>query len=281
MSKLSAERAIQILKQNRELIYHLPAGYPAINHYLGKGKLRETLLKILHFLQYLYESPDNKNHLIIDNHRYEFFLSATKLSFTVRGIRHESGRSTANRHINLLCALGIFRKIQQTERNHLRINDNLREKNPNSRYLNVYSFRELDQAELEEIESRAERLKEAGITTGNMSFRQLQQAVIDLSDIAQAVYPERAGQSYTEAKEYRQYQDLIGCIDLLIDSYGYASKALVKDNLTLPEQQIDKLFRLYKVHLKQRYRYKRPNREEQEHYQLQDSSYIFSRKEQA
>jgi len=277
MTKLSQERAREIIEANRRTLYHIPSGYPAISYYLEAGHLRDTLFAILRFLRRQYAKQDGNNHVVIDGHRYEFFIDNRRLSF---GIRESSGTGTSNRHINFLCAMGIFRKIPQTEETAIKVNQNWKEKHPNKRYINVFSFRELKQQELERIERRSERLKTAGITAGNMSFNQLLFAIIDLQDIAREVYPDRSAQDYTETALYRQFQALRRCINILIDSYGYASKSLILDNLTLSEPQIDKLFRIFRKHLKQEYRYKRPSQKEQERFDLQDQKFIFIRKEQ-
>lgn len=276
MTKLKQERALEIVEANRNTIYHFPAGYPAISYYLKNDHLRNTLLKILLFLRDRYKIQDGKKHIIIDKQKYMFYVSNSRLSFQIRG---SSGTGTSNRHINFLCAMGIFRKIPQTEETAIKANKNLKEKNPNLRYMNVFTFRELKQQELKRIEERSERLKHAGITAGNMSFNQLWYAVTDLQDIATEVYPDRrARQDYTETFLYRQFQLLRQCINTIIDSYGYATKELINDNLTLPKPQIDQLFKIFREHLKQEYQYKRPNKKEQERFNLPDQRFIYIRK---
>ena len=127
MSKLTQERAGEIIEANIQTLYHLPSGYPGIDYYLGSGHpkneyLRNTVLKILQFLRSLYKNPDGDNHIIIDGHRYEFFVDNKRLSFR---IRKSSGTGTSNRHINFLCAMGIFRKIPQTDDTAIEVNQNL------------------------------------------------------------------------------------------------------------------------------------------------------------
>lgn len=278
MTKLTQERASQTIEANRKILYHIPSGYPAIRYYLESGYLRDTLFAIYRFLRKQYTKQDGDNHIIIDRHRYEFFVDNRRLSF---GIRNSSGTGTSNRHINFLCAMGIFRKIPQTEETAIQVNKNWKAGHPDKRYINVFSFREMTQQELDRIEKRSERLKHAGITAGNMSFNQLWLAITDLQDIATEVYPDRrTRQNYAETPLYRQFQLLRQCINVLIDSYGYATKELINDNLTLPKPQIDKLFRIFREHLKREYQYKRPNKKEQERFNLQKQQYIFIRKEQ-
>ena len=275
---LTQEKALQIIEANRKILYHIPSGYPTIRYYLGSGYLRETLLKILLFLRNLYRKQDGENHIIIEDEKYEFFIANTKLSFYVR---KSSGTGTSNRHINFLCAMGVFHKTPQGKDFRLIVNENMKAKDPKKRDLNIYSLRELTQNNLTDIEKRSERLKRAGITAGNLSFNQLRFAIPDLLDIAKEVYPDRRTRKpVSEITEFRQYVSLKQCIDLLIDTYGYANKALIYDNLTLPEAQIDKIFRIFKKHLYQKYRYKRPCKTERKTFGLQDQRYIFLRKKE-
>ena len=277
MSKLTQERAGEIIEANRKILYHIPSGYPAIRYYLESGYLRDTLFAIYRFLKRQYTKQDGNKHIIIDGHRYEFFVDNRRLSF---GIRNSSGTGTSNRHINFLCAMGIFRKIPQTEETAIQVNRNWKAGHPDKRYINVFSFREMTQQELDRIEERSERLKHAGITAGNMSFNQLWFAITDLQDIATEVYPDRrTRQNYTETLIYRQFQLLRQCINVLIDSYGYATKELIKDNLTLPEPQIDKLFRIFRKQLQQLYQFRKPTKKQIEDYQLKGQNYIYLRRE--
>ena len=276
MSRLTQENAGKIIEANRKTLYHIPAGYPAIKSYLDSGYLRDTLLEIYTFLGKQARKQDGKNHIIIEGHRYEFFADNKRLSF---GIRGSSGTGTSNRHINFLCAMGIFRKIPQTDETAIEVNKNWKAGHPDKRYINVFSFRRLKKQELKRIEERSGRLKRAGITAGNMSFKQLWLAITDLQDIAEDVYPDRrTQQDYTTMYEYSQFQALRRCIDLLIESYGYATKRLISDNLTFPEPEIDKLYRIFKKHLAQYYQYKRPNQRQMAQFNLQNQKFIFLRK---
>ena len=60
--------------------------------------------------------------------------------------------------------MGIFLKIPQTEETAIQINKNWKAGHPDKRYINVFSFREMTQQELDRIEERSERLKHTGIT---------------------------------------------------------------------------------------------------------------------
>ena len=273
MTQLTQERALEIIKSNIQTVYHLPRGYWAVNHYLGAGGVRRTLLQILQFLRTLYEKQDGKNHIVIDEHRYEFFLHNNRLAY---GIRGSSGTGTANRHINFLCALGIFRKINQTHKDRLKINDNFKAKKPDRREISVYSFRELTSQELQRIEERAERLYHAGITVGNISFNSLYLARNDLTDIAREVYPKNA-KSAPERK-LQEYLTLQQCIDMLIEQNGYATRQQINDNLTYTDQEITKLYKIFGKHLELQYSYHRPSKLEMQQYQLRNHKFIYTRK---
>ena len=95
---ISAEKAKNVIRFNREVVYHLPPRYEALKHYLS-GALRETLLAVFRFIL--------KHDVIIAKHKYLFFVDNKKLAY---GIRKKHGEATANRHINLLCAIGLFTK---------------------------------------------------------------------------------------------------------------------------------------------------------------------------
>ena len=274
MTRLSQERAAEIIESNIRTIYHIPAEYTAIRHYIGASELRRTLLKILQFLKKLYTTPDEDNHIIIDQHRYEFFLFNNKLAY---GIRNSSGTATANRHMNLLCALGFFDKIPQREGNRLRVNDNFKAKNPNQREISVYSFRELTPRELQRIEERARRLQVADITVGNIGFVSLYLAWNDLSDIAIEVFPKNAKSA--PDKKLREYMVLQQCLDLLIEQQGYATRKQVSDTLTYTDQELKRLYGIFRKHLSTLYDYHRPTKDELTRYQLKNKQFIYTRRE--
>ena len=104
MSKLTIESGQAIAEENLERIYHLPKRYTNLDEYLS-GSLRETLLSVLNYIK--------DKRLIIENHKYLFFLDTTRLTTKVR--KKTGGRATSNRHINLLCALGLLGKEPQNE----------------------------------------------------------------------------------------------------------------------------------------------------------------------
>lgn len=273
MTRLTQERALEIVNNNINTIYHIPHQYTAIRHYLGEGQVRRTLLQILRFLKNLYLAPDGENHIVIDQHRYEVFLSNSKLAY---GIRKSSGTGTANRHLNLLCALGIFQKIPQNEENRLRVNDNFKRENPNLREINVFSFRELTDRELHRIEERAERLRVAGITAGNISFNSLYLAWNDLIDIAIEVFPKNSRLS--PDKKLQEYMELQECLEMLIDQNGYATREQLSDNLPYTNQELKKLYGIFRKHLTI-YDYHRPTKDELTRYQLENNKFIYTRRE--
>lgn len=272
MSRLTPERAVAIIDYNTNMLYHIPHKYKAVRYYLGASHVRRTLLKILRFLRDLYTIDDGQNHIIIDGHRYEFFLHSTRLAY---GIRKSGSTATANRHINFLCAIGIFKKIPQVDGDRLRVNDNFKAISQSRREINVFSFFLLDDRRLEKIEERAQRLKYAGVTAGNVSYNKL--ALSGLEDIADEVYP--YNNRTAPEKKLTEYAELRQCIEMLIDAYGYAKRDQIRDNLTLKDAEIDRLFRIFKLYLSIDYNYHKPTRAEIQKYQLQDQKFIYTRRE--
>ncbi len=266
MSKLSIESGLNIIQENREIIYRLPSKYKYLNHYL-KGSLRETLLKILNFIK-------DKN-IILYNHKYSFFIDNESLTYRVR--KKSSGTATSSRHINLLCAMGLLNKQYQSKDRDklLEVNRAFFQMNPDRRMpINVFYFRKYTAKELDRCERRAAALFAAGVTSGNMSFNYLM--LNGLEDIAKEVYPNN--NRYAPMKKVVEYQDLIVVMDMLIEQNGYAKREQVQDNLLLEEEEIVQLFKVFKTALQSRYYYKRPTKQQKEQWALSDSKYIYTKR---
>lgn len=266
MSKLTVERGQEIVQKNINTIYKLPEKYRYLTHYLS-GDLRTTLLNTLNFLK------DKK--IILDRHKYMFFLSDSLLTVRVRKKKSQTG--TSNRHINLLCALGLFRKEFQSIYHDILIdvNRNFLENNSSKRPINVFSFRLLTEKELQRCEERANRLFAAGVTTGNISSNYLE--LNGLGDLAKEVYPKNNRLAPEVKKE--EFQELLELLERCIDVYGYCTVQMLKDNLLYPDQEFDQLRRIFKQRLAEEYNYKRPTREQMENWNLTDLKYIYTKKE--
>ena len=266
MSKLTVKRGQEIVQKNLNIIYKLSAQYRYLTHYLS-GDLRTTLLKSLNFLK--------DKQIILDHHKYMFFMSDLTLTGKVRKKNYKSG--TSNRHINLLCALGLFRKEFQSIYHDVLIdvNRNFLKDNYTKAPINVFSFRLLTKKELQRCEERANRLFAAGVTTGNISSNYLE--LNGLGDLAKEVYPKNNRLAPEVKKE--EFQELLEVLERCIDVYGYCTVQMLKDNLLYPDKEFEQLRRIFKQRLAEEYNYKRPKKEQVEKWNLPNQKFIYMKKE--
>ena len=262
---ISPERAKEVIKFNREVIYHLPPRYEALTYYLT-GALRETLFSVFKFIL--------RNQVIMAKHKYLFFVDNKKLAY---GIRKKHGEATANRHINLLCAIGLFTKQKPSRQSDVinDVNKGIRERNPKAKApINAFSYRKYTPKELKRMEDRAERLKQAGVTAGN--FCQSLLSLHGLEDMASEVLP--SNNPAALARKMEEAGELLEVLDFLIDNQGYALRQQVKDNLPYDNSEIDKLFKIFRKDLKESYCYKRPTMDERGRFGLKSSTFIYTRR---
>ena len=266
MSTLTIERGQRIAQENIERIYRFPKEYGTTKDYLEKynGSLRRTLLSVLNYIK--------DKQIIIDKHRYEFILDNNALTYKVR--KKQAGRATSNRHINMLCALGLLKKVYQSKDKDilLKINADFLQKGA-KRPINVFSFHAYTDQNLQKIEERAKRLKSAGITSGNISQNQL--VLNGLEDIAREVY--FANDRTAPDRKAQEAAELFALMENLCDSYGYVSKSMLYDNLLLPDSETDKLLRIFKLQLREIYKYAPPTKEEMQRWGLKNRKYIYKR----
>lgn len=266
MAHLKSSESKKIVAENQEKLYHLSKSkYPNITHYLS-GSVYYTMLNVLKFIKTV--------NVIIYKHKYVFFLDNGNLTYKVR--MKNGGTATSSRHINLLCAIGLINKQFQSEHDMLHINKEFLKSNPEKkRPVNAFYFRRYSDRELQRCEERAERLKTAGVTAGNISFNTL--SLNGLADIAREVYP--MNNRTAPEKKAAEFEQLIQVMQFLVDRQGYASKQQIRDNLVLEESEIDKLFQIYRKQLTEIYNYKMPTKKQKEYWQLPDNKYIYTLKE--
>lgn len=267
MSKLTRESAQEIIQYNRNVLYHIPTKYSYINQYLN-GSLRETLFAVYRFI--------SDKQIIIENHKYIFFADNKTLTYRIR--RKSCGLATTSRHMNLLCALGLFNKQYQSKFKSrlIDVNKNFFEKNPDKkRSINVYSYRRYTDKELERINERAERLFAANVTTGN--FCQSMLACHGLGDLADESLP--SNDINAPKVKSREFKEMFKVIDYLVDVQGYATKQEIKDNMTIADEEIDKLFRIFKQDIAKYFYYKRPTKKQINEYGLTSLKFIYTRKD--
>lgn len=273
MSYLSKNNADEILNYNREKIYHVPSKYSHLQHYLeGRGTLKRTLLKIIGRVKKF-------NTVIIIEHKYCFFLDTDSLTHKVR--KKASGRGTSNRHINLLCAIGLLHKEDPEK---LQINANIMRDNPNMTMpVSLYSFRRYTDQELQKCDERAEGLMQAGVTIGNIS-----QTVLathpQTEDIAREVFPRNSAAA--PQRKFREYDALVKVIEDLIDRQGYAYKSQIIFRMHGSVEvavnkmaEVERLFKIFRIDLSDRYYYKRPTKQQMEKWGLTSQKYIYTRRE--
>lgn len=270
MSHLSKNSADDIIEYNKSIIYHIPKAYTHLGYYLNKGTLKKTLLKILSQIKKF-------NTVIIIEHKYCFFLDTNSLTHKVR---KRSGRGTSNRHINLLCAIGLLHKEDPEK---LQINANIMKDNPNMTMpVSLYSFRRYTDQELQKCDERAEGLMQAGVTIGNIS-----QTVLathpQTEGIAREVFPRNS--STAPQRKFREYDSLVKVIENLIDHQGYAYKSQVAYRMhgsvevTVNKMaEVERLFKIFRSDLSEKYYYKRPTKQQIEKWGLTNQKYIYTRK---
>ena len=267
MSKLTVESAKEIIEYNRNILYHIPVKYKYLNEYL-QGSLRETLFAVFKFI--------SDKQIIIANHKYIFFADNKTLTYKVR--KKNSGEATTSRHMNLLCALGLFNKQYQNKYKDklINVNRNFFNENPaKKRSINVYSFRRYDNQELKRINDRAERLLNVNVTTGNFSQSML--ACHGLEDLANESLP--SNNRKAPERKMMEFQELLYVMNCIVDAKGYTTKQEVRDNLLIDDKELDKLFRIFKQDISEYFNYKRPTRVQMQQWKLTTLKFIYTRKD--
>lgn len=266
MAHLESENAKEIITDNQQTIYHLSEKkYPCITHYL-KGSVYHTLLDVMKFIKSV--------NVIIYKHKYVFVLDNKRLTYKVR--KKSGGVSVSSRQINLLCAIGLINKQYQDDEDMLEVNKIFLGTHPDKkRPVNAFYFRRYTEKELQRCEQRAERLLNAGVTAGNMGFNCLM--LNGLEDIATEVYPKN--NRTAPEKKTVEFSELMMVLQFLIEEQGYATRQQIRDNLLIEENELDKIFQIYRSQLKDYYNYKKPTKQQKEKLGLQNQKYIYTEKE--
>ena len=268
MSKLSIKNGKEIAIYNLNILYHIPARLKAIHHYLKNQSLKETLYKIFNFAKNI--------NIIIDNHRYVLLIDTSRLTYKIR--QKISGKSTSNRYINLLSAMGLLNKVYQNPQKDILLdaNRNFLSHSKYKRAINVFSFKRYTQDELDRIEQRSQQLLSKGVTTGNISFNYL--CMNNCYEIAVEVY--YANNRNSPEIKKMEAKEVLNILDTLIDTYGYASRSMIKENSTLPDKEIDKVIALLKPTLEASYIFKPPSKEQILSFNLPSKAFIYLQREQ-
>lgn len=267
MSHLTIESGQEIVRKNLQTLYHLPKSYEAIHHYLDTGTLKQTLYKILNHIK--------DKQIIIDKHRYEFLLDTKQLTYRVR--RKVGSDGTSNRHFNLLCCMGLINRIYQSPNKNILLDANREflKKSQYSRPINVFSFREYTEKELQRIEERSERLMAAGVTIGCISANYL--SLNGCTDIANEVY--FSNDRTAQERKLAEAGDLLSVMELLTDRDCYTTRETVKENLVIDDKELDRVFRIFKSQIEELYTYKPPTKEQIQRWNLKNRKYVYIRRE--
>lgn len=271
MARLTQETAQRVIADNRRILYHIPRKYKYLNYYLGDNEAHFTALRSTLFSVYKFLS---KRQIMLYQHKYVFILDTNSITYKVR--KKVSGRATTNRHMNMLCAIGLLYKEEQSIEHDklLEANRKFLENSEWKRPINVYSFRRYDKKQLEYMEGRAMRLYDAGITCGN--FCQSILALHGLEDIAKEVLP--ANDKSAPLKKSEEYQHLLTVLDFIVEEQGYCTKQQLMDNLEYSDKEIEKLFRIFKQDIQEEFYYKRPTKQQMTEWNLKSLKYIYTRR---
>ena len=269
MSKLTIESAHEIVEYNIQRIYHLPQKrYEAIHYFLDRGTLRRTLLNILNYIK--------DKQIIIDKHRYNFILDTDSLTHKVR--KKASGRVTSNSHFNLLCCMGLLNKVYQNyERDIvLEVNRRFIEETGSAIPINVFSFRRYTEEELDRIEQRSQRLMQAGVTIGKVTYNYL--CINECKDIADEVY--FLNNRAAPKKKRREFQAVLPVIKELVEQRGYATREEIQTQVTeITGSELAIVLRTFKAEILKEYDYRPPKKKEMEKWRLPNRKYIYTKRE--
>ena len=269
MSKLTIESAHEIAEYNIQRIYHLPKKrYEAIHYFLDRGTLRRTLLNILNYIK--------DKQIIIDKHRYNFILDTDSLTHKVR--KKASGRVTSNSHFNLLCCMGLLNKVYQNYERDIVLEANRRfiEETGSAIPINVFSFRRYTEEELDRIEHRSQRLMQAGVTIGNVTYNYL--CINGCKDIANEVY--FSNNRAAPKKKRREFETVLPVIKELVEQRGYATQEEIKKHVTeITSAELAIVLRTFKAEILKEYDYRPPKKKEMEKWRLPNRKYIYTKRE--
>lgn len=267
------EQITELISYNKRVVYQITEKHKrlaGLNWYIGvnsklngASSLRETLLSVLTYIGKL-------QMWRLSNDGFVFFIDTERLTCKVRG--KSVGRAVSNHHINLLCAIGLFEKVDLNSGDEERILKPLlttKHCNP----VSAFKIRRYDSKQLQRMEQRAEQLQESHVTTGNVSYGYLMEHSI--TDIAEEVY--YRNNKYAPYRKRAEWSELQQVIDGVIDLQGYATKEDVMLNCLLSDYEIKMLFTIYKDRMRKLYNYRQPTKEQIAQFGLCDRTWIITR----
>lgn len=275
-TKIDKSEAKEILDYNINRIYRLSSKkYPELCRALH-GEIGEFLRGIINFWR-------RKESAINSRTNDAVYFLGTQMG--TRTVRKKTTYGVTNKWLNYLCAIGLLNKIEQkvyytSARRDLRtltgVNRNLLSYNYNADVepINTFKVEKYTEEFLCECNENAKKLHEHNITAGNNSYNQL--ALNGLKDIAVRVYQEE--RELSENKKLRNLEKVESCIDALINANGYTTKKEIYDNLDISDNEIDKVFRIFKTRLFENRTYRVPTKQDKERFGLESSCWIIKNK---
>ncbi|MCD8010294.1 MAG: hypothetical protein LUF34_05810 [Lachnospiraceae bacterium] len=258
--EITIEEQMDLIKYNRSVLYRIPVAYENLNRALSED-LRQDLLSLYKWL------CDIK--MFRYHGRYTFYADNDTLTYC---IRRKQTKAVTNRHFNYLCAIGLINKSDP----NTEINKGFIKENPVTRVrpMNTYFLKRYIPEELERLDKRAGLLMNAGVTPGNISNDKLK--IAGLIDLAKEIYPLNNENSIVRKKA--MYDMLLDKIKEDITEYGFCSKTKLYEYECFSDNKnkIDKLLRIFREDIKDKYYYKPPTKEEKVKYGLTRNNWIFT-----
>lgn len=252
----------------RVLAIHSIQRYRNLYYYLNRGGSTKNRAKYPEFAAAVYDTAK----FLRGKETYwhgDRIVAIVDTGTAMAKIRQRGDRRTANRYMNFMSALGLFPKLPDGGSLEFQYNRD-RKKRP----VNVYEIRRWTDEVLVECDAAAARLIAAGITPGNISYNML--CCNGLRDIAEEVFPHNP--VLAPDKKNREFADMVELIDALLEYQGYCTKEDIMNNLWEDDQEIKKLFRIFKSQIQERYQYKRPSEKEKKEFGLPKNDYIYIRR---
>lgn len=257
-----------IITDNISIIYRLSNQYSYLQSFLqARNKsLYHDLLAILNYVK--------DKDIEIYNHQYTFYIDTDRMK-SLTGIK---SNSTANRHINLLAAIGLLPKVRQDPNNPKQqtyTNRKFIETKKADIPINTFAIKRYSENYLNKCNRRAKELDSIGVTVGNISWEMLHNH--SMEELAMEVYPLSRGKKLAQQR-IESVEELAAIIDLAISNNGYCTKTDIANNISCDEKELELILRRYKKDLAELYSYGRPSAAEKAEYQLKTDHYIYRRR---
>ena len=142
--------------------------------------------------------------------------------------------------------------------------------------ISVFTVYRYTDKQLEKMDKNAGRLLDAKMTVGNLSHDRLMAA--GLEDLANEVYFLNSDEVFHRRQQ--AIEVVFRELDRIIAQKGYASKRELYQALPFPDNEIDKLLKIFKNQFQERYVYKRPNADERSRWNILGDSWKIMERQQ-